>query len=116
MEIIENLTADGKSVILITHKLKEITASSDQCTIIRQGKYIRTVKVNEVTENDLAAMMVGRDVTLRLTKRLWSREKWFWRSKISPLPIPCHFRTCSFSCGAGRSWAWEDWWEHRERS
>ena len=69
MEIIENLTADGKSVILITHKLKEITASSDNCTIIRQGKYIRTVKVNEVNENDLAAMMVGRDVNFKVEKK-----------------------------------------------
>lgn len=69
MEIIRNLTADGKSVILITHKLKEITASSDNCTIIRQGKYIRTVKVDEVNENDLAAMMVGRDVNFKVEKK-----------------------------------------------
>ncbi|MBS6395842.1 MAG: ABC transporter ATP-binding protein [Clostridiales bacterium] len=69
MEIIENLTADGKSVILITHKLKEITSSSDNCTIIRQGKYIRTVKVDEVNENDLAAMMVGRDVNFKVEKK-----------------------------------------------
>ena len=68
MEIIQNLTADGKSIILITHKLKEITASSDQCTIIRQGKYIDTVKVEEVNENELAAMMVGRDVNFRVEK------------------------------------------------
>ena len=56
-------------MILITHKLKEITASSDHCTIIRQGKYIRTVKVDEVTENDLAAMMVGRDVNFKVDKK-----------------------------------------------
>lgn len=68
MEIIQNLTADGKSIILITHKLKEITASSDQCTIIRQGKYIDTVKVEDVNENELAAMMVGRDVNFRVEK------------------------------------------------
>ena len=69
MEIIRNLTADGKSVILITHKLKEITACSDYCTIIRQGKYIQTVKVSDVTENDLAAMMVGRDVNFKVDKK-----------------------------------------------
>lgn len=69
MEIIENLTADGKSVILITHKLKEITACADTCTIIRQGKYIRTVKVDEVNENELAAMMVGRDVSFTVEKK-----------------------------------------------
>ena len=69
MEIIQHLTADGKSIILITHKLKEITASSDNCTIIRQGKYIRTVKVSDVSENDLAAMMVGRDVNFKVEKK-----------------------------------------------
>ena len=69
MEIIDNLTADGKSVILITHKLKEITASSDNCTIIRQGKYIQTVKVADVNENELAAMMVGRDVNFKVDKK-----------------------------------------------
>lgn len=69
MNIIRSLTADGKSVILITHKLKEITACSDHCTIIRQGKYIDTVKVSEVNENDLAAMMVGRDVNFKVEKK-----------------------------------------------
>ena len=62
-EIIGHLTRDGKSIILITHKLKEIKASADYCTIIRQGKYIQTVNVAEVNEDQLAAMMVGRDVT-----------------------------------------------------
>ena len=69
MNIIRSLTKDGKSVILITHKLKEITACSDHCTIIRQGKYINTVKVSEVNENDLAAMMVGRDVNFKVEKK-----------------------------------------------
>lgn len=69
MEIIGNLTADGKSVILITHKLKEITACADFCTIIRQGKYIDTVKVSDVDENELAAMMVGRKVEFKVDKK-----------------------------------------------
>lgn len=69
IEIIGNLTADGKSVILITHKLKEIKAAADYCTIIRQGKYIDTVKVDEVDENALASMMVGRDVEFKVEKK-----------------------------------------------
>lgn len=68
MEIIRNLTADGKSVILITHKLKEIKACSDYCTIIRQGKYIDTVKVSDVSESQLASMMVGRNVSFTVDK------------------------------------------------
>lgn len=69
IEIIGHLTADGKSVILITHKLKEIKASADFCTIIRQGKYIKTVSVSEVDENELAAMMVGRNVNFQVEKK-----------------------------------------------
>lgn len=69
MDIITNLTKDGKSVLLITHKLKEIKECSDSCTIIRQGKYIQTVRVQDVNENDLAAMMVGRDVNFKVFKK-----------------------------------------------
>ena len=69
IEIINHLTEDGKSVILITHKLKEIKAAADNCTIIRQGKYIDTVKVKEVDENQLAAMMVGRDIQFVVDKK-----------------------------------------------
>lgn len=69
IEIIGNLTKDGKSVILITHKLKEIKASADYCTIIRRGKYINTVDVEEVDENELASMMVGRTVEFVVDKK-----------------------------------------------
>ncbi len=69
MQIIDNLTKDGKSVILITHKLKEIKACSDTCTVIRQGKYIKTVNVADVDENEMAAMMVGRDVNFKVEKK-----------------------------------------------
>ncbi len=68
IHIMHSLTADGKSIILITHKLKEIKASADYCTIIRLGKYIDTVKVADVTENDLASLMVGRKVTFSVEK------------------------------------------------
>ena len=68
MQIIRNLTKEGKSVIIITHKLKEIKAAADHCTIIRRGKYIDTVKVSEVNEDDLAAMMVGREVNFKVDK------------------------------------------------
>ena len=66
--IMRNLTRDGKSIILITHKLKEIKESADFCTIIRQGKYIATVDVDQVDENDLASMMVGRNVSFKVNK------------------------------------------------
>ena len=66
--IMHNLVKDGKSIIIITHKLKEIKESADFCTIIRMGKYIDTVDVDTVTENDLASMMVGRNVTFKVDK------------------------------------------------
>lgn len=68
IEIIKSLTNDGKSVILITHKLKEIKACADACTIIRHGKYINTVDVKNTTESELASMMVGRDVSFTVEK------------------------------------------------
>ena len=66
--IMHNLVKDGKSIIIITHKLKEIKESADFCTIIRMGKYIDTVDVDKVDENDLASMMVGRKVSFKVDK------------------------------------------------
>ena len=68
MDIIKSLTKDGKSVILITHKLKEIKTCADSCTIIRHGKYIDTVDVKVTSESELASMMVGRDVSFSVEK------------------------------------------------
>lgn len=68
IQIIRNLTKEGKSIIIITHKLKEIKAAADYCTIIRRGKYIDTVKVSESSEDELAAMMVGREVNFKVDK------------------------------------------------
>ncbi len=69
MKIIRNLIDEGKSIILITHKLKEIKAVADECTVIRRGKYIGTVKVSETTEEEMAKMMVGRPVTFKVEKK-----------------------------------------------
>lgn len=66
--IINNLKNSGKSIILITHKLKEIKEMADRCTIIRRGKKIKTVDVCDVSEEELADMMVGRAVVLDVEK------------------------------------------------
>lgn len=68
IDIMHNLTKDGKTVIIITHKLKEIKAAASVCTIIRRGHYIDTVDVDKVEEDDLATMMVGKKVTLVVEK------------------------------------------------
>ena len=75
INIIRNLTKEGKSVIIITHKLKEIKSIADHCTVIRRGKYIDTVKVADVTENDLAEKMVGREVNFKVDKKEASTTK-----------------------------------------
>lgn len=69
IQIMRNLVKDGKTVIIITHKLKEIQASSDVCTIIRRGKYIDTVDVSDIDEEDLATKMVGHTVKLVVDKQ-----------------------------------------------
>ncbi|MDR2509600.1 MAG: ABC transporter ATP-binding protein [Spirochaetaceae bacterium] len=69
MEIIRSLKAEGKTIILITHKLREIKAVADRCTVLRRGKYIGTVSVPEVSENKLVEMMVGRVVNLNIEKK-----------------------------------------------
>lgn len=68
IEIIRNLTKEGKTIILITHKLKEIKEAADYCTIIRRGKRVDTVDVSQTDENQLASMMVGREVTFKVDK------------------------------------------------
>jgi len=68
INIMKALTDQGKSIIIITHKLKEIKACADFCTIIRRGKKIQVVDVNDVTEEDLASMMVGREVNFAVDK------------------------------------------------
>ena len=69
LAIMKNLIRDGKTIIIITHKLKEIQASSDECTIIRRGQYIGTVPVEGITEDELATMMVGHAVKLVVDKK-----------------------------------------------
>lgn len=68
MEIIRGLIKEGKSIIIITHKLKEIKAVADRCTVIRRGKYIGTVDVKATSEADMAKMMVGRTVSFKVDK------------------------------------------------
>lgn len=69
MDIILRLKAEGKTIILITHKLKEIKAVAERCTVLRRGKYIGTVDVQDVTEQQLAEMMVGRAVKFEIDKQ-----------------------------------------------
>ena len=68
MQIMRNLAAEGKSIILITHKLEEIKAVAEKCTIIRRGKLIGVVDVAGTSVEEMAALMVGRPVSFKVDK------------------------------------------------
>ncbi len=67
--IMQGLVKEGKSIILITHKLDEIKKVADRCTVIRRGQGIGTVDVKDVTSQQLADMMVGRAVSFKTPKK-----------------------------------------------
>ena len=69
MQIMRNLAAEGKSILFISHKLAEIMAVADRCTVLRKGKYIGTVNTKDTTPQELSAMMVGRSVNFHVEKQ-----------------------------------------------
>jgi simple sugar transport system ATP-binding protein len=69
LSIFNRLKAEGKTIVFITHKLREIKAAADRCTVLRRGRYIGTVDVKDADEQKLAEMMVGREVNFRIDKK-----------------------------------------------
>ena len=70
MEIMRGFAKEGKSILFITHKLNEIMAVADRCTVLRKGKYIGTVDIKDTNKQQLSDMMVGRPVQLEVQKEL----------------------------------------------
>ena len=68
MEIMRGFKAEGKSILFITHKLAEIKAVADRCSVLRKGKYMGTVDVADTSVEEMSRLMVGRDVQLVSTK------------------------------------------------
>lgn len=68
MQIMRDLAAEGKSILFITHKLNEIKAVANRCSVLRKGKYIGTVDVADVTKEQMSEMMVGRKINLNVEK------------------------------------------------
>jgi len=68
MKIMKGLTDEGKSILFITHKLNEIKAVADRCSVLRKGKYIGTVDVPTTSKEEMSEMMVGRKVKFAVDK------------------------------------------------
>ena len=68
-DVLRNMRADGKAVIIITHKLQEVLALSDKVAVLRKGEYIGTVETKDATELSLTEMMVGKKVTLNIDRK-----------------------------------------------
>ena len=69
LQIMKNLAAEGKSILFISHKLNEIMAVADRCSVLRKGKYIGTVDIANTSKAELSRMMVGRDVEFAVQKQ-----------------------------------------------
>lgn len=71
--ILRSLKNEGKSIIFISHKLKEVLEISDRITVLRNGKVVGSVKPGDTSEQQLASMMVGRQVILKVEKKKMHR-------------------------------------------
>lgn len=69
MEIMRGFAREGKSILFITHKLNEIMAVADRCTVLWKGKCLGTVAIKNTTKEELSRMMVGRDVNFKVNKK-----------------------------------------------
>jgi simple sugar transport system ATP-binding protein len=68
MKIMKDMTEEGKSIVFITHKLNEIKAAADRCSVLRKGKYIGTVDVETTSKEQMSEMMVGRKINFEINK------------------------------------------------
>jgi len=87
MHIMKNLAREGKSILFITHKLDEIKAVSDRCTVLRKGRCIGTADAASVTKETLSEMMVGRKVTFSVNKK--DRQPGDIILKVENLTVKC---------------------------
>ncbi|NLK96454.1 MAG: ABC transporter ATP-binding protein [Epulopiscium sp.] len=69
LKVMKQLVSEGKSIIFISHKLNEIKAVADRCSVLRKGKYIGTVDVATTSKEEMSEMMVGRKVNLSVDKK-----------------------------------------------
>ena len=105
-EIVRGLTAQGKSVIFISHKLNEVAEIADRITVLRRGKLVETLPAEGATEESLARLMVGRDVLLRVDKTEAKPAEPLSASRASRSSTTAGSRRCAASrsrCARARS-------------
>ena len=86
MEIMRSFKKEGKSILFITHKLAEIKAVADRCSVLRKGKYMGTVEVGATSVEEMSRLMVGRDVKLVTEKA--DREPGKTVLKVEHMTVP----------------------------
>lgn len=69
-DVLRRMKADGKSIIIITHKLHEVLSVSDRVAILRKGERVGTVETAQTSESELTEMMVGKKVSLNIERKL----------------------------------------------
>ncbi|KAF0092491.1 MAG: ABC transporter ATPase [Fusobacteria bacterium] len=90
LKIMRDLAQEGKSVLFITHKLNEIIEVADRCTVLRKGKYIGTVDIKDTTKEELSRMMVGRDISFNIEKKLTEVKEVVLSVKNVTVPSKLH--------------------------
>ena len=105
MEIMRGFKAEGKSILFITHKLNEIMAVADRCTVLQKGRGIGTVDIANTTKEELSRMMVGRDVQFAVDKAPCKPGKTILEVDGLVVPSKVHknnaVRSVSFKVNAG---------------
>jgi simple sugar transport system ATP-binding protein len=90
--MLKRFREQGKTVILITHKLREIMAITDNVTVMRRGSVVANVATAKTSREQLAEMMVGRKVLLRVDKAPAIPAPWYSTWKISASSTPPAWR------------------------
>ena len=97
MDIMRSFRAEGKSILFITHKLAEIKAVADRCSILRKGKYMGTVDVANTSVEEMSRLMVGRDVKMVSDKKQMTPGETIL--KVENLTVPSRVHKNSVPCG-----------------
>jgi simple sugar transport system ATP-binding protein len=105
LQIMKGFAEEGKSILFITHKLNEIMAVADRCTVLRKGKWVGTVNIDDTTKEELSKMMVGREIDFSVVKKEMEAKEVVLSVNNLTVPSKIHknnaVRNVSFDVHAG---------------